>query len=179
MSLKLLRQTEDRRQVYFGSSRGTEHHGLGQWITFCKSLNHIPEHREQDILFKLKKIRFRIETRQKLIFWHLVTQIRLRHRFHEKNRCLTKWRKLFLLTRFKVLHAILDNVKPLVRHRFLLWKERCWILRAIEFYQRSTMRRVLAAFRWHTTKTKKSRLQCSFAHWNNYKKFSCKLKKSV
>jgi hypothetical protein len=174
-SMRPLKQCDSRRQVYFGLP-GKQHAGLNNWVSFCSNMRN----RKKDIdMDKLRKLAYSIEIRQKFRDWHLVTVLRRKARFLETRRRFADWRKLFLLSRFKILHAIIDNVMPLLRYRFWLWREKTKWLRAIEFNEYQTKKRIFAALKAHSLSSRLLRLRIRFETWKKMVLFVRKLKQCV
>lgn len=177
--VKQLQQCAERRQVYFGLPKGGAHAGLGDWVSFCNNLRKKPNCRQQDILYRLEKIRFNVEMCRKVRDWHVLTVVRRKARAFELQRQFFAWRKLFLLSRFKILHAILDNVKPLCRFRFLIWKQKTLWLRAVEFQELQSKRRMFDRMRAHFLASRRDKMQQSFSTWKRMLIFLRKLKRIV
>lgn len=123
--------------------------------------------------------RCNIEIGPKFKDWRDVTTIRRRARANELRRKFNSWRKLFLPSRYKILCAIFSNLAPLMRYRFLIWKERTRWQRAIEFHDRKTKRRVVDALRAYARFSRRSRLAQKFLRWKQMLIFVRRLKKIV
>ena len=172
-----LKQCDSRRQVYFGLPN-QKHAGLNGWVSFCNNMRK-PKDLDHNLKDKLEKIRYNIEIKQKFRDWHLVTVIRSRNRYMEIRRCLIKWRALFLLTKYKILHCIFSNNKPLIRYRFLSWRDKTKWLRAVEFNDLYCKKRFFNEFKVLILYCRNSRLRDRFFAWKRMTMFLRKLKRCV
>ena len=175
----LLRQCEGRRQVYFGVPSWGSHPGLAGWLSHCSKLRQREGVIQDGIVSALERIRFRIEVKQKIRDWYSVMYLRRRGRLLEKQRRFKAWLQRYLLTRYRVLNAIVDNLRPLVRYRFWLWKERTKWLRAIDFSDTNCKKRVFATLKLHYLNERQHRLQNRFSVWKRMMLFLRRLKRTV
>lgn len=174
-----LRQCPARRQVYFGLPKQGPHAGLDGWVSYCNNLRKKPNNQHQNILYRIEKIRYNIEMRQKMRDWYLVTVIRRRERLHETRRRFAAWRKLFLLSRYKILTALSSNMRPLMRNRFLIWRENTHWLRAVTYYDIAWQRQVFYALTENARNSRRKRMQLRLATWKRMILFVRKLKRIV
>ena len=177
--VKQLQQCAGRRQIYFGLPKGGAHDGLGDWISFCNNLRKNSNCRMQDILLRFEKIKFNIEMRQMVRDWHVLTVARRKRRVFELRKRFLVWRELFLFTKFKILHTILDNMKPLCRFRFLIWKQKTLWLRAVEFQELNTKRRIFDRMRDYSLVSRLDKMRQKFSTWKRMFFFLRKLKRIV
>ena len=173
----LLRQRDDRRQIYF--SVGGPHPGLEGWLQNCHRLVRRRGYNEQHIIDRLRLIKIRIELRRKFRDWYNFLAVRRRARLWSQQRYFKNWRKLFLLSRYKPLFLLLTSLRPWMRHCFLDWKEKTKILRAIAFRNKMLQRRIFSAWKQLLQRSHRSLLVHMTNRWKNMIIFLRKLKKIV
>ena len=174
-----LRLLDSRKPVYFGTPFQRSHSGLEEWIVHGRRIMRGTIIQKQHILQDIHNITRIGNLRRSFCDWKRLQRIRQISREHCILRAFRNWRMAYLLKRFSVLNSIIDNTRPLVRHRFQQWRDKSMWLKAIQFYNINTIRNIFLIWKQYLNDILLQRMKSTFGHWCKMASFSKKLRAIV
>jgi hypothetical protein len=137
--MKTLALYDDRKPVYFGIGVPEKH--LPGWFQGCNAMKINRQQRELARLRALEHISIRFELCRKFKDWHNYVLCRRLLNKHKLRQSFASWRQAFMIKRYAILEALINNNKMFIRKRFQKWHDRTLFLRALSFYNNCLKRK--------------------------------------